>query len=173
MLKIIGIPAEEDALSLYNKWKAERDEWNHNATIHNRIFFWTTTSICLLLIVGVFWLSDWSIACDEFAFFQISALVGLPVFGALIVLLNWHSLWEYNEFSWPMQYKYYVQTKDKTILESKVKNGTLELILENENHEVSLTCLGGFSEKIRTDIDEIIVDINKEEILIPYKHVGN
>lgn len=81
---------------------------------------------------------------------------------------NLDGQWEYNEFSWPLKYKYYKITNGKTILESKLEDESLCFVLENEEHEVSSATLGGFKQKVRTDIDEIVVDLNSAEILLPY-----
>lgn len=93
----------------------------------------------------------------------------IPIVGFFIVLGNLDGQLEYNEYSWPLKYKYHELTKGKTILDSNIEDGALRFVLENENHEVTSATLVGFNKKVRTDVDEIVVDLNSEEILIPYK----
>ena len=49
-----------------------------------------------------------------------------------------------------------------SVLTSKIENGCLDLVLENAKHEVSSASIGGFTQKIRTDVDEITVDLSDD-----------
>ena len=169
MVKIIGIPSEAEALELYDDWKKERDDWNKDANRHDTILFWSVTIVCILVMAGIAWSSGWNFTIDALGPVRLLGLCMTPIIGFVIVLFGWDGQWEYSEYSWPLKYKYYTITNGKTILESKIDNGAVSFVLENAKHEVTTAILAGFKQKYRTDVDEIVVDLNAEEILIPYK----
>lgn len=170
MVKIIGIPTEDEALSLYNAWKQKLDDGNKQAKRHDNILVWSVLIIGLALITGLLlWIQSWPTDIPYLDFARVSGILVVILVGLLTIVLGFHGQWEYNEFSWPTKYKYYTIIKDKTVLETKLDNGTIYFTLENAEHEVTVKSLAICNEKHRTDIDEIIVDLDKEEILIPYK----
>jgi hypothetical protein len=169
MLTIKGIPSKEEAIALYEKWKKERDDWNKEACRHDAILLWCIVVICILAILGVLWSTNWSFDIYSLGPIRILTLLVIPLVGFIIIGCNWRWQCDYNEFSWPLKYKYYSKTHDKTILETKLDNGVLCFVLENDKHEVTTDMLVGFTNKYRTDVDEVIIDLDNEEILIPYK----
>lgn len=168
MVKIIGIPSEQEALALYDEWKKERDDRNKCAARHDTIIFLTVTIVCVLVMAGIVWSSGWNFTFDALGPIRFLGLCVAPIIGAFIVFFSWEGQWEYSEYSWPLKYKYYIITKDMTILDSKIKRDVIDFVLENSRHEVSAATLVGLNKKYRTDIDEIVVDLNDEAILIPY-----
>ena len=170
LVKIIGAPTEELAIDQYNKWKAERDQWNRESKKHDRILLLITLPICVVLMLAVAWMADWFTVQTDYTPFLAMGLMAPPIICGMILLFCWEGQWDYSASSWPMQYKYYIKTKDMSVLTSKIENGCLDLVLENAKHEVSSTSIGGFTQKIRTDVDEVTVDLENEEILIPYKN---
>lgn len=81
VLKIIGVPSEQEALTLYDEWKHERDEWNKEAKIHDAIFAWSVVIACILAIVGIAWSSGWSFETDTLGPWKIFGVSLIPVIG--------------------------------------------------------------------------------------------
>ena len=90
-----------------------------------------------------------------------------------VVAINWYWQLEYCESERPMPYRYYAATNGKAVLDASVNNGLLNLVLENDKHEVNTMCIEGFAQKVRTDVNEITVDITNSEILFPYNTNNN
>lgn len=169
MLKIIGIPSEQEALTLYNECKQERDEWNRESKVHDTILIFSVILVYVLSIVGIFWSCGWIFTIEALGPLRIFGLLAADIIGFFVILGNLNGQREYDEFSWPLKYKYYVKTRDKNILETKLDDDALYFVLENDKHEVETELFAVFKKKCRTDIDEIVVDLNNAEILLPYK----
>lgn len=169
MVKIIGIPTEEQAISIYNDWKAERDLLNKQSKRHDNILLCVIAFVCVALIVGILFLVNWLMPAENHHVAYAMAFVGVPLICGMILMACWEGEWDCSSSSWPIQYLYYVNTKEMVVLDSRLENGSLELVLENQKHEVSRTSFGDFKKKIRTDVTEITLDLENEEILIPYK----
>lgn len=172
LVEVRGIATKEKAESLYANWKKERDDWNESAQKQNKILLWMTIPISILLLcISLYfaWFTDNNLMDTLSVLLSIFALVVIPVIASMIIVFNWNGHWEEMECSWPMQYKYYNYTKDRTVLESKIENNCLELVLENADHSVIQKGIGGFKTIVRTDVDDYVVDLETEAILIPYK----
>ena len=96
MVKIIGIPSEQEALELYNDWKKERDDWNKDANRHDTILFWSVTIVCVLVMAGIAWSSGWNFTLDALGPTRLLGLWVVPIIGFCIVLFSWEGQWEYK-----------------------------------------------------------------------------
>jgi hypothetical protein len=70
------------------------------------------------------------------------------------------------------QYQYYYYTKNKNILKhNRVDYKNLKVVMEDaKDNIVTYAFIRGFDIVEKTDINEEIVDLEKEKIFVPYKN---
>lgn len=166
-IDIIGIKTETEALALIEKERQEMIVHNKAYKKENLRGLFLTSFFCLVLVVAARILTkDWGIA-------------GIICVGslALVTYLSCNSEYQIcffqpTDFSLPCQY--YRITKNKNILQIKEHNGELGFVLEDvDTHIVTEATLTGFETVYRTDISNILVDLEKSCIAYPYPKGGN
>lgn len=150
-------------------------------TINNTIF----VIVVLAVLVGVFFGARFLIenAYETFPSemsFWIAIFAALGVCFFFVVFLSEVCLFGWEPPLDPCEWysanvRYYLAAKDKTVLGHKLhlqgEKYILELTLEDKNHIVSKTRIWQrpLKVKIRTDVSETIVDLEKDVVYMPYQ----
>lgn len=166
-IDIIGIKSEPEVLALIEKERQEMIARNEAYKKESLRELFLISFFCLILFVAAGILTkDWEIA----------GIIGIASL-ALVTYLGFNSEYQIcffqpTDFSLPCQY--YSITKGKNILQVEEHNGEVSFVLEDiDTHIVTEVTLTGFETVYRTDISNILVDLEKSCIAYPYPKGGS
>lgn len=166
-IKIVGVKTEEEVLKLIAKEKQEMENANQE---HKKEFLREQGIIsCIAMVVT-------TIAWFIWQFWEVFLIFACA--GLLILIERSCSdgtpIYSFKKTEYSLACQYYWLTKGKNILYTRVKDCDVEFVLEDkETHIVTETTLTGFKTVYRTDISNILVDLEKSCIAYPYPKGGS
>ena len=176
---------DEKAAALKAEIDTETTKWNEEVLVYNR----SRCVIAILCFIAVTMiagsLAAWLFRSEEKVFpyvwcGQLVCVAIISILGAKIFLRKYPISEMAAERQYPASVKFHVATTGKTILDGQWTRHnigclgdyySLALTLEDEAHFVTTTeiFLWGFKTQTRTDITEIVVNLDEETVDIPHK----